>query len=151
MAPATTAIDPTRKRFPENEEGPIQLMYGFLYVADKYEGLVIIGDASPKSKAPGVSTLLDGEPRNNFLRRALTWNEKGILKGARHLTIAGTRFFVAADAGLLYRQSAGCLDQWHPNAGRRADHALPGRGHPGQECLGRSGQRACGRVGMAAV
>ena len=26
-----------------NEEQPIHLLYGFLYVADKYEGLVIVG------------------------------------------------------------------------------------------------------------
>ena len=42
----------------------------FLYVADKYEGLVVVGDPNPKSKTPGVSTLLDGDPRNNFLKRA---------------------------------------------------------------------------------
>ena len=36
-----------------------------------------------------VNTLADGEPRNNFLKRALTWNPDGILNGARHLTIGG--------------------------------------------------------------
>ena len=55
--------------------GPNVLAFinGFLYVADKYEGLVIIGDGSGKSHAPGVSTLLDGEPRNNFIHRAVTF------------------------------------------------------------------------------
>ncbi|HEV2114309.1 MAG TPA: hypothetical protein VGR50_09165 [Terriglobales bacterium] len=101
VAPATTALDPTRKRFPENEEGPIHLMYGFLYVADKYEGLVIIGDASPRSKAPGVSTLLDGEPRNNFLQRALAFNPGGQLNGARRIAIAGVYAYVLCDAGLV--------------------------------------------------
>src|SRR5205823_1503267 len=43
----------------------------------------------------------DQEPRNNFFTRALTWNEGGILNGARHVAIAGTRFFVSADAGVV--------------------------------------------------
>jgi hypothetical protein len=99
-APSTTAIDPTRKQFPENEEQHVHLLYGFLYVADKYEGLVIVGDASPKSKTPGVSTLLDGEPRNNFLKRALAFNPEGQLNGARRVTIAGVYAYVLCDAGL---------------------------------------------------
>jgi len=48
-----------------------------------------------------VNTLADGEPRNNFLKRALTWNESGVLKGARHLTIGGDMVYVAADAGIV--------------------------------------------------
>jgi hypothetical protein len=100
-SPSTLAVDPTRKRYPENEEGPIHLMYGFLYVADREEGLVIVGDARPDSKAPGVSTLLDGEPRNNFLQRALTFNPDGVLKGARRITIAGTYAYILCDAGLV--------------------------------------------------
>src|SRR4029077_3321389 len=51
--------------------------------------------------ATNVDTLGDGEPRNNFFTRAMTWNENGILKGARHLTIAGSYFYVAADAGVV--------------------------------------------------
>jgi hypothetical protein len=100
-APSTTAIDPTRKQFPENEEQHIHPLYGFLYVADKYEGLVIVGDPSPKSKTPGVSTLLDGEPRNNFLKRALAFNPEGQLNGARRVTIAGVYAYVLCDAGLV--------------------------------------------------
>jgi hypothetical protein len=100
-APSTTAIDPTRAQVPENEEQRIHPMYGFLYVADKYEGLVIVGDASPKSKTPGVSTLLDGEPRNNFLKRALAFNPEGQLNGARRVTLAGVYAYVLCDAGLV--------------------------------------------------
>ena len=101
VAPSTTAIDPTRKRFPENEEQPIHPVYGFLYLADKEEGLVIVGDASAKSRNPGVGTLLDGEPRNNFLKRALAFNPEGKLKGARRLAIAGVYAYVLCDAGLV--------------------------------------------------
>ena len=65
---------------------------GFLYVADKEEGLVVIGNKDPKSKnIIGVGTLLDGDPANNFLERAATFNPDGILHGARRITIAGRR------------------------------------------------------------
>ena len=85
----------------ENEEQTIHPLYAYLYVADKYEGLVVIGDPDPKSKTPGVSTLLDGDPRNNFLKRALAFNPGGILDGARRITIAGTYAYILCDRGLV--------------------------------------------------
>src|SRR6202167_3241979 len=100
-SPSTLAIDPARARNPENEEGPIHAMYADLYVADKYEGLVVLGDSNPNSKTPGVSTLLDGDPRNNFLKRALAFNPDGILNGARRITIAGTYAYILCDRGLV--------------------------------------------------
>ncbi len=100
-SPSTLALDPIRTRRPENEEQPIHPLYAFLYVADKYEGLVVIGDPNPKSKTPGVSTLLDGDPRNNFLKRALAFNPNGILNGARRITIAGTYAYMLCDRGLV--------------------------------------------------
>ncbi|HEV8032206.1 MAG TPA: hypothetical protein VGP42_14420, partial [Stellaceae bacterium] len=75
----------------ENEEQPMHPIYNYAYITDAVEGLIVTN----------VNTLQDQEPRNNFLTRALTWNEGGILNGARHLTIAGTRFFVSADAGVV--------------------------------------------------
>ena len=76
-------------------------MYGFLYVADKYEGLVIVGDPNLKGKSPGVGTLLDGNPANNFLKRAATFNPDGVLNGARRITIAGTYAYILCDRGLV--------------------------------------------------
>jgi len=38
------------------------LMYGFLYVTDKYEGLIVVGNPDLKGKNPGIGTLLDGNP-----------------------------------------------------------------------------------------
>ncbi len=70
-------------------------MYSFLYVADKYEGLIVVGD--PKK---GVGTLLDGDPRNNFLKRAVTFNPEGKLAGAHRITIAGTFAYVLCDRGM---------------------------------------------------
>src|SRR5438046_1344645 len=89
-SPTTLGVDPLRRQLPENEEQPIHLAYGFLYAADKEEGLIVVGDPNLKSDIAGVSTLLDGNPSNNFLKRALTFNPGGILTGARRITIAGT-------------------------------------------------------------
>lgn len=97
-SPATVAVDPTRKHYPENEEWEnrddkqgINLIYAFLYVADKYEGLVLVN----------VATLLDGDPRNNFLKRALTWNPNGVLNGANNIVIAGAHAYITCDRGLV--------------------------------------------------
>jgi hypothetical protein len=100
-SPSTQALDPARTRRPENEEQPIHPLYSFLYVADKFEGLVIVGDPNLKGKSPGVSTLLDGDPRNNFLKRALAFNPNGILNGARRITIAGIYAYILCDRGLV--------------------------------------------------
>ncbi len=89
-APTTLGVDPARKRDPKNEEQPIHLLYAFLYVADREEGLILINAA----------TLLDGDPRNNFLKRAVTFNPGGALKGARHVVLAGTNAYVSTDTGV---------------------------------------------------
>jgi hypothetical protein len=100
--PTTLGVDPLRKQRPENEEQKIHLMYGFLYVADKEEGLVVIGNKDPKSKnIIGVGTLLDGDPTNNFLERAATFNPDGILHGARRITIAGTYAYILTEKHLV--------------------------------------------------
>ncbi len=100
-SPSTLAVDPLRRHDPANEEQSAHLMYGFLYVADKYEGLVIIGDPNLKDKTPGVGTLLDGDPKNNFLKRALAFNPGGVLNGARRIAFAGTYAYVLTDRGLV--------------------------------------------------
>jgi len=98
--PTTLGVDPLRTHRKENEEQAVHLMYGFLYVADKYEGLVIVGNPDLKGKSPGVGTLLDGNPANNFLTRALAFNPGGVLNGARRIAIAGTYAYVLCDRGL---------------------------------------------------
>jgi hypothetical protein len=98
--PTTLGVDPLRTHRPENEEQSIHLIYGFLYVADKEEGLVVVGDPNLKGKSPGVGTLLDGDPRNNFLKRAMAFNPNGALKGARRIAIVGTYAYILCDAGL---------------------------------------------------
>ena len=90
-SPSTLAIDPARRRLPENEEQPIHMLYAYLYVADAEEGLILINAA----------TLLDGDPRNNFIKREVTFNPGGALKGARHVVIAGNYAYVSCDKGLV--------------------------------------------------
>jgi hypothetical protein len=74
-----------------NQEQEFHPIYNYAFITDAEEGLILTD----------INTLADGEPRNNFLDRALTWNENGILKGARHLTIGGKYFYIAADAGIV--------------------------------------------------
>ncbi len=119
-APTTLAVDPARWRMKSdgtmmapqaaaalvgdqrnqlvNEEQPIHPLYGYLYVADKHEGLVIVNAA----------TLLDGDPLNNYLKRALdpgkfpngAYNPGGALTGANNITIAGNHAYITTEYGL---------------------------------------------------
>src|SRR5262249_3109425 len=90
-APCTPAPDPTRQQNPANGETKVHPLYGYLYVADKYEGLILVG----------AGTLLDGNPINNFLKRDVTFNPDGLLNGASAVTVVGTYAYVACDAGLV--------------------------------------------------
>lgn len=74
-----------------NLEQEFHPIYNYAVITDAEEGLILTD----------INTLADGEPRNNFLERKLTWNENGILKGARHITLAGHYAYIAADAGLV--------------------------------------------------
>jgi len=75
----------------ENEEQPFHPIYRYAYITDSEEGLILTD----------VDTLYDGEPRNNHLTRALTWNENGVLDGARHITNAGYYFYISTPKGVV--------------------------------------------------
>ncbi len=45
--------------------------------------------------------MLDGNPNNNFVKRALTFNPEGLLQGARYINIVGTYAYVCCDVGLV--------------------------------------------------
>src|SRR4029079_12959090 len=93
-------------------EQPIHLMYGFLYVTDREEGLVVVGNRDAKSRnVIGVGTLLDGNPSNNFLERAATFNPDGVLNGARRITIAGTYAYIVTPRDLVV---VSIDDPFHP-------------------------------------
>jgi hypothetical protein len=74
-----------------NQERPFHPIYNYAFITDAKEGLILTN----------VNTLADGEPRNNFLTRALTWNEGGVLDGARHITLGGYYAYVITDKGLV--------------------------------------------------
>jgi hypothetical protein len=91
-APTTLAVDPARTRRAENEEQAIHPLYAYLYVADKYEGLILVNAA----------TLLDGDPLNNYLKRAReAFNPDGVLTGANNITIAGTYAYITTESALI--------------------------------------------------
>jgi hypothetical protein len=90
-APTTVAVDPTRKMSAGNKEQPIHPLFGYLYIADKYEGLILTGAA----------TTIDGNPVNNFLRREVEFNPDGVLFDAKHVTVAGHYAYVTCAAGLV--------------------------------------------------
>jgi hypothetical protein len=120
-APTTLAVDPARWRMKRdgsmidpvsaarlsgaernellNEEQPIHPLYAYLYVVDKYEGLIVVNAA----------TLLDGDPLNNYLRRASfsggnsngAFNPGGVLSGANNIVIAGVYAYITTDHGLV--------------------------------------------------
>ena len=95
MALATNQpINPARnteKMRSENHEQAFHPIYHYAFITDAEEGLILVD----------VDTLADGEPRNNFFERALTWNGGGVLTGARHITLGGHYAYIAANAGLV--------------------------------------------------
>jgi hypothetical protein len=90
-SPTTLGVDPVRTHAAENQEQAIAKVYGFIYITDREEGLVV------STAAP----LLDGNPRNNFLKRAATFNPSGLLTGAVNLTIAGNYAYIVCTKGLV--------------------------------------------------
>ncbi len=74
-----------------NQEQAFHPIYNYAVVTDAVEGLILVN----------VLTMADGEFRNNFLKRAATWNEGGVLDGARHITLAGHFAYITAKVGLV--------------------------------------------------
>jgi hypothetical protein len=93
--PTNQPIDPKRNQGAlmsgENQEQAFHPIYNYALITDRREGLILTD----------VTTLGDADPRNNGLRRALTWNPDGVLNGARYLAIGGHVVYVIADAGLV--------------------------------------------------
>jgi hypothetical protein len=103
--PTNQPINPARnsgdKMRGANQESQFLPLYNYAYITDAREGLILTN----------VNTLADGEPRNNYLRRALTWNPDGILNGARHITIGGAHLFISTPQGVVI---VGVEDPLHP-------------------------------------
>ncbi len=107
--PTTMPVDPTRcyrvnhgrvspkeplpeeDCLPENQEQRMHEIYRYAFVTDRVEGLIVVN----------VDTLADRDPKNNFLRRAVTFNPDGILDGAVNLTLAGNYAYILCDRGMV--------------------------------------------------
>ena len=93
--PTNQPIHPDRNRGDlmrrDNQETAFHPIYNYALITDSKEGLILTD----------VNTLADGDPRNNRLTRALTWNPDGLLDGARHVTIGGQYVYVTAKRGLV--------------------------------------------------
>ena len=74
-----------------NQEQPFHPIYNYAFITDAQEGLILVD----------VNTFNDRNPRNNNIRRALTWNPDGVLNGARHITLGGTYAYIATPRGLV--------------------------------------------------
>jgi hypothetical protein len=89
--PTNMPIDTRRMVRPENQEqGLLHPLYNYAYITDKYEGLILVD----------VMDLVDADPRNNFLERALTFNPDGKLNGAVNLAVAGNYVYICCDRGI---------------------------------------------------
>ena len=95
MALATNQPINPAKNTPEmqeqNQEQPFHPIYNYAVITDSIEGLILVN----------INTLADGEPRNNFLKRALTWDGNGALQGAKHVTLGGHYAYITSDTGLI--------------------------------------------------
>jgi hypothetical protein len=91
IALPTTMPVARRKGDPANLEQPLHPIYDYAFVSDREEGLILVD----------VTTLTDGDPENNFLRRALTFNPGGALTGAEGLTVAGDWVYVVTQDELV--------------------------------------------------
>lgn len=92
--PTNQPINPLRNT-PElrelNEEQAFHPIYSYAFVTDSVEGLYMVD----------ITTMADGEFRNNFLKRNATFNPDGILNGAQHITLAGHYAYITAKVGLV--------------------------------------------------
>ena len=94
--PTTQPVSLARNRdivenMPENLESPMHPLYAYAFVVDAEEGLIPVN----------IESLVDGDPRNNDLDRATTWNPNGILDGARHITMGGYYAYITTADGVV--------------------------------------------------
>jgi hypothetical protein len=73
-----------------NEEQPIAPIYGYAFISDAVEGLVVVD----------IKTLSDGIPTNNRLSRSAVFNPGGQLTGASSITLAGDYAYITAESAL---------------------------------------------------
>lgn len=88
---ANNPMDLSRKSRPENLEQPVAPIFRYAFVTDSEEGLIVVD----------VNTFMDGDPTNNFIERAATFDGGGALLGAQNITVAGNyAYIVSTKTGL---------------------------------------------------
>jgi hypothetical protein len=112
VLPTTMTMDVGRQVRAENQEQRIHSLYAYAFVTDREEGLVVVGP---------LDTLVDGNPSNNFIKRAAAFNDGGILSGATSMAIAGTVAYVTSPQGLVILDLDNPL---HPKVLARVDQGL---------------------------
>ena len=95
--PSTLLNDPKRVPYKDpktgvavNEERPIHPLYGYVYVTDLKEGLVIVD----------VTCLFNGDPQDNFLHKDAVFNPDHKLDGAMKAFVAGRYLYIACARGI---------------------------------------------------
>jgi hypothetical protein len=84
-------LDPRRKQLAVNEELAVAPLFGYAFICDRVEGLITVD----------ITTLTDGVPTNDHLKRAATYNPDGKLTGARKLIIVGNYAYLLTDRALF--------------------------------------------------
>lgn len=74
-----------------NQEQPFHPIYNYALVTDAEEGLVLFD----------INTFSDADPLNNNIKRAVTWNANGVLKGAKYMTLGGYYGYVITNDALV--------------------------------------------------
>jgi LVIVD repeat-containing protein len=90
LLPSTVPLDPKRVQDPANREQKVEPLFGFAFVTDRLEGLITVD----------VNTFVDGNPDNNFIERAATFNPEGKLAGANGGAVVGHYVYVLTARGL---------------------------------------------------
>jgi hypothetical protein len=105
VLPTTQPIHPNRNQGElmrkVNLEQPFNPIYNYALITDAEEGLILVD----------INTLADGEFRNNFFKRAKTWNPNGILNGARYLQVGGNYVYIVTPDKLVI---ADLIDPMNP-------------------------------------
>ncbi|MCF6317790.1 MAG: hypothetical protein L3J83_00685 [Proteobacteria bacterium] len=95
VLPTTQPIHPDRNTGDlmriTNEEQPFHPIYNYALVTDSKEGLILFD----------VNTFSDGEPTNNNIDRAVTWNANGVLSGAKYMVLGGYYAYIVTQDSLV--------------------------------------------------
>ncbi len=74
-----------------NQEQAFHPIYNYALIVDRIEGLILVD----------INTLADGDPQNNKMTRALTWNVDNALHGAQHISLGGHYAYITTASELI--------------------------------------------------